>query len=235
MEKLAYALWKRDESDQAFADRLLTEVASMLVDLGARGVKVSVVDDAVAAGGGMRISAVEPPKSALVTCWVDQAQERADLEAVLEASATRIAGYLVLESRALFTPHDHLPGPGQRTEGFHLVTGIVPRAGLDHRGFIDYWQQTFRDIAIDCQATWDYVRNEVVRPLTPEAPAWAGIVEEGFPTAALDDSSAFFDAVGDEERLAANQQRLFDSVQEFLDLGQVDSHPMSEYVFEPLP
>lgn len=232
MEKLAYVLWKRGgETDGDFATRLLGELAPRLRELGARHLKVCVVDRDVEAGAALRIGRMDPPKSGLATFWVDQAQDRAPLEDALRDGCHRIAGYLVVESRAL-VPATEVAAPGERTPGFHLVTCITARQGLSRDAFIDFWHHRFRDVAIETQSTFDYVRNEIVRALTPEAPAWSAIVEEGFPIAALTDPAVFYDAVGDPEKQQANQARMFEHVQQFLDLAVIESHPMSEYAFE---
>ena len=87
------------------------------------------------------------------------------------------------------------------------------------------------DVAIDVQSTFSYVRNEVVRPLTSDAPAWGGIVEEGFPLEALSDRRVFYDAVDDEEKFRRNLEAMIESCAAFLSMERVDSHPMSEYRF----
>ncbi len=235
MEKLVYVLWKKaDESDGSFAKRLLTETAPRLQGAGARFLKLSVVDDDVAAGAGLRIGQMEEAKAGLATFWVEQAQERGELERFLRDACDKIFGFLVAESRAL-VPTKEIARPGERTPGFHLVTCITPQPGLDHDTFIRIWHEEFRDVAIETQSTFDYVRNEIVRPLTSDDPGWAAVVEEGFPIGALDDPAVFYDAAGDPDRQKANAGRMFESVQEFLDLSKIESHPMSEYIFERMP
>lgn len=116
--------------------------------------------------------------------------------------------------------------------GFSLVGCIEPAPGLSHPEFIDRWESSHRQVAIETQSTFSYVRNEIVRPLTPEAPAWGGIVEEGFPIEALNDPRVFYDARDSEERFKANSKRMIESCLSFLSLENVDSHPMSEYRFD---
>ena len=117
MEKLAFVVWKRGgESDQEFAERLRGDVATGLRQRGARYLTISAVDDDVARGAGIRIGRDDPPKSGLVTFWVDQAQERGDLEETLRGACGAVAGYLVLESRPL-TPTAQIAAPGERTPG----------------------------------------------------------------------------------------------------------------------
>ena len=62
-----------------------------------------------------------------------------------------------------------------------------------------------RDTAIETQSTFGYVRNEIVRALTPDAPRWHAIVEENFPLGALTDPAVFYDAAGDPAKLRATR------------------------------
>ena len=230
MEKLAYVVWKQgSEADERFGRRLLEEVAPRLRSLSS-GLRISVVDDDVAAGAKLRLGKRDPPKAGLVSFWLEQSQERAASEALLRTACGHIAGYLVVESRPLVNRTQRAPA-GTRTPGFSLVTCIEAKDGLSHDEFIRLWYTVQRDTAIETQSTFGYVRNEVVRALTQDAPRWAAIVEENFPLGALDDPAVFYDAVGDPAKLRANQQRMFRAVQGFLALERVESHPMSEYDF----
>jgi hypothetical protein len=231
MEKLVYVLWKRgDEPDQAFADRLLGEAAPRLLALPDRveRLTLSVVDDAVASGEKLRIGTMRPAKSALATCWVEQRQDRGGIERVLAGVCGRFAGYLVAESRPLV---NRSARPGARSPGFALVTGIVARADIAYDEFLRVWYDEHRACALETQSTFGYVRNEIVRVLTPDAPQWTAIVEENFPAAALTDPAAFYDAVGDPAKLQRNAERMMKTCEKFLDLTKIESHPMSEWAF----
>lgn len=230
MEKLAYIVWKRDgEADARFAQRLLERAAPRLRALASK-LRISVVDDDVAAGAKLRLGRQDPPQSGLVSFWLEQSQERAEAEAILAAACARAAGYLVVESRPLVN-HTLRAPPGERTPGFALVSCIEPKDGLSHEEFVRLWYTVQRDTAIETQSTFGYVRNEVVRALTPDAPPWAALVEENFPLGALTDPAVFYDAVGDPAQLRSNQERMLRAVESFLALDRIESHPMSEYDF----
>jgi len=227
VEKLAYLVWKRQEdSDAAFARRLLEEIAPGL-NASAERVRISVVDDAVASA---RLHLGKLAPTGLVTFWLEQSQENAACERLLRDGCGRVAGYLVVESRPLVNRSQRAP-TGGRTPGFVLVSCIEAKDGLTKAEFIHLWYTLQRDMAIEVQGTFGYVRNEVVRALTPDAPPWDAIVEENFPIGALTDPEVFYDAVGDPERLARHQQRMFEAVQRFIALDRIESHPMSEYDF----
>lgn len=229
MEKLVYVLWKRGaEANEAFKRRLLDETAARLLALEVERVRLSVVDDDVAAGEKLRLGRMSPPKDALLTFWIEQSQDRGGVERVLSGTCGAFAGYLVVESRPLV---NRTARAGARTPGFALVTCIEPADGLPYAEFLRVWHERQRACAIETQSTFGYVRNEIVRALTEGAPRWAAIVEENFPLAALSDPAAFYDAVGDPDKLRRNLRRMLDTCQGFLAQERVESHPMSEYVF----
>lgn len=228
MEKVAYLLWSPPtRSPDQFRERLLASVPTQFGRLGARRVKVCVTDSAVDAGAGLHLGAHRP--HALVTWWTDSSFDDRGCVDILASVTDRIAGYLVSESEPL--RYAKRSRPGTRCDGFTAVGCIEPADGLSLEEFRARWFGPHRATAIETQHTFSYVRNEVVRPLTDGAPPWAGIVEEMFPLAALDDAHAFFDAVDDPERFATNTRRMMDSVSSFIALDRVESHPMSEYRF----
>ncbi len=92
------------------------------------------------------------------------------------------------------------------------------------------WQVLHTPVAVETQANVEYVQNLVIRPLTDDAFPYGGIVEECFPDAAMDDANAFFDAVGDDARLAANLARMMESCARFIEVpGGIHVLPTSQY------
>ena len=231
MEKLVYLAWKEPAaSGNALRDALRERAAPVLAAAGAERLRIAVADDAVAVGSGLCLGQDDPAKSALVSFWLEQSQDRGAAEACLREHAARIAGYLVVESRPIVNT-THTTPPGERTPGFSLVTGIHRRPDISKDEFLRLWYDEQRACAIETQSTFGYVRNEVVRTLTPEAPCFDAIVEESFPTGALDEPAVFYDAVGDPERLAGHQKRMAETCAKFIDFSRIESHPMSEYDF----
>lgn len=230
MEKLVYLLWKRagDRDNDVLRDRLIEVLPGGLARHGASRIKLAVADSDVAAGAALHLGPRRP--DALVTFWLECIADRAPAEAIVAGAAGRVAGYLVVESQALRLATDPARS-GKRTPGFSLVGCIEPRAGMSHAAFIERWETIHRDVAIQTQSTFSYVRNEVVRPVTPEAPPWQGVIEEGFPSAALTNPEAFYDAVGDAKKFRDHLRRMMESCEAFIAMQDVDSHPMSEYRF----
>jgi hypothetical protein len=231
MEKICTLLWKpREASDDAFRDALLAE-APELAKRGAMRLRISAVDGHVAAGAKNRVGRMDPAKSALVSYWVHEADARTPVEERLAARASKLCSFLIVESEPIRNTEQVAP-LGHRTPGFNLVTGIEPKAGLSYAEFISHWHHEHRACAVETQSTFGYVRNEIVRPLSPGAPSWAAIVEEHFPIEALGDPMVWYAAEGSPERLQRNLKRMIESCAAFLAMDRVDSHPMSEYVFE---
>jgi len=231
MEKIACVLWKpAGVADDVFG-KSLRAAAPELSRLGAVSLRVNVVDEHVAAGAAVRVGKMDPPKAGFVTFWLDEADAvRGALLDALAAQASRVAAYLVVESIPLKNTTQLAP-PGERTPGFNAVTGIVPKDGLTYEDFIHRWHAEHRKVALETQSTFAYVRNEIVRALTPDAPKWAAVVEESFPIEALTDQAVWYAAAGSPEKLERHRRRMIESCLAFLALDRVDSHPMSEYVF----
>jgi len=229
MEKLVYLIREATETPgPALRDRLL-EAAARLSSGGAARVAVNVEDDAVAAGKAVTIGKLAPPIRGLVSWWMDNSDDRAGAEAILSEAAAAIAGYLVVESVPMRN-RDQVAPPAKRTPGVNIVTCINRLAGLSDADFRTLWYE-HRRVAVETQSTFGYVRNTVVRPLTDGAPAWDGIVEELFPLGALTDQKVWYAATSDEQ-LRSHQKRMMESVQRFLDLGSIESHPMSQYLLD---
>jgi hypothetical protein len=231
MEKIACALWKpAGLGDADFGASLRAAVPEWL-GLGVHLLRVNVVDEHVSEGGAVRVGRMDPAKAAFVTFWLHEADDlRGALADALAARAERVAAYLVVESTPLRNTSQVAPR-GERTPGFNLVTGIEPKDGLPYDEFLRLWHTEHRAVALETQSTFAYVRNEIVRPLTPEAPPWAAVVEESFPIGALNDPAIWYDAEGSPERLDANRRRMIASCMAFLSIDRVESHPMSEYVY----
>ena len=127
----------------------------------------------------------------------------------------------------------HRAAPGDRTPGTNMVACIIPKAGLPYADFIRHWHTVHRAAALETQCTYAYVRNEIVRAFAPDAPPWAAIVEEGFPSSAITNPMEWYKAGADEAVYKRNFGRMMDSCFAFLALDRIESHPMSEYVFVP--
>jgi hypothetical protein len=224
MEKLVYVLFGSKSPNPA-------ALAAELAAHGARRIAVNVSDEHVAAKLGSRITRLDPTLAAVVSFWLESALDRSALERTLAGVSSKLAGYSVLESVALANT-THVAAPSERTPGVNMIACIAPKTGQPYDAWLEHWLEEHRRVALETQASYAYVRNIVVRALTPGAPPWRGIVEEGFAAETVGDPMAWYKAGGSQQKLQANLGRMIASCQAFLDLDRVESHPFSEYLFE---
>ena len=229
MEKLIYVLRSEEDPGDALRDALLEKAVPGLRSAGARRLSVHVWDGSVSKGTGSRMANVSPHVQASVGFWMENSDDRAPLEEILAAQSERIDGYLVVESVPILSDARR-DLAGERTHGFTLVTAITRSPSVSYDEFLRIWHNDHKRVASETQGSFSYVRNTVVRPLTPDAPTWDGIVEEGFPIEALTDPEVWYDSPGDPEEYKRRLERMMTSCQRFLDLSKIDSHPMAEYL-----
>ena len=224
MQKLFYLLRHDPQVDgDALREAILGKAVPAIRAAGGREITVFAADRDVAAGRPVR--QIDPPIRAMVSFWLEDAADRAPAEAALGALVRSIAGYLVVESR----PVVHAMPKGERTRGMKQISCVTKRPDLSQEEFIRIWHGDHRQVAIETQSTFGYVRNEVVRALTPGAPAFDAIVEENFPIEALTDPWVWYDCASEDD-YKRRLDRMLDSSRRFIDLAGIESHAMSEYV-----
>ncbi len=204
------------------------QVAADLLDLDVPGLAVNLRDDVVR-DSLMTLTTLDPPVVAFVSLWTQQSygdQVRAAIT-LLEKECDDVAAYLVTESVPL-PPPDTVPG--QRTAGLANVALLRRPNDLDEATWLTRWHIDHTPVAIATQSTFGYTQNAVVRPLTPEAPLIAAIVEELFPEEAISDLHAFFGAADDND-LRDRMERMVASIAAFGANRDVDTVPTSRYVF----
>jgi len=230
VEKLVYVLWKRrGQSAAELAEVLRGKVARQLAPLSERPLSVLVADAPAEAVQKARITHMDDPLAGMLGVWLDCVDRRDAVEAALRPHVGRLAGYLVTESVVLHNT-THRAAPGERTPGITMLSCIERPERLGYEEWIGIWHGRHSPLALEIQCTYLYVRNVVARALTPDAPRWAGLVEEGFPSEAVVDPMRWYKAEGDPARLRENLGRMLASVRSFLDIERVESHPLSEYL-----
>ncbi len=225
MQKLFYLLFDDAESDGTrLRESICDEAMPAIRGCGGREVIVLGADADVAAGSPVRNC--DPPIRAMVSFWLeDVADRRPAEEALASLVPAEPAGYLVVESR----PLDHARAKGERTRGMKQITCITRRPDISREEFVRIWHDDHRRVALETQSTFGYVRNEIIRVLTPGAPdRWSAFVEESFPIEALGDPLVFFDAKTTAE-YEANLGRMLESCRRFMRLDSLDVTFVSEY------
>ena len=221
MSKLMYALW---------GDRLATslhspELHGRLAALGVRRLQVNVDDEDVA--DAMRIPHCDPPIGAFVTLWTET--DPADLGPALLDAADRVAGWLVEERRPL-DPPEHWDG--RRAEALANIAALRLPADIPHDEWVRRWHEDHTRVAVETQATFGYLQNLVVAPVTDGAPALVAIVEELFPPEAAHDMHAFYGSGGDQAELQRRMETLMESVQRIGADRDLDLVPTSRYLYD---
>ena len=229
MEKVIYLVWRDAAQNAADFATTLRAAGAALRAAGARQLRVNVADADVARAIGLRQVMLKPQPEALVQAWVDTAiaKFREPLDQAVGACG-RMAAYLVTESQPIVNAK-HPARTGERTFGFAQVALLRKPLSLTREAWLDVWHNSHTTVAIETQSTFEYLQNVVIRPLTPDAPPVDAIVEECFPPEAMTDFKAFFDAPGDEKKFKANFQRMIASVSRFIEPGQLDVIPTSQY------
>jgi hypothetical protein len=232
MEKMLYVVWKREgDSERDFRQKLLEKVSLQLIDLGARRLRIGVVDEDVAPAASLRMETTKPPIAGLVSIWADTSIRRRPFEEVLQGAVARQAGYLVTESEPIVNTK-HVVADGKRTPGLYQVVLLRKPPRLSHEQWLEIWLGSHTQVAIDTQSTFGYRQNVIVRPLTYAAPPYDAIIEELFPAEAMTDPMVFYNAVGDEAKRKRHEKAMFDSVARFIDFDKIDRIPMSEYTLK---
>ncbi|HYB40095.1 MAG TPA: hypothetical protein VEF72_33240 [Mycobacterium sp.] len=216
------------ESDDDWCARQRGPVADAILRLGVPGLSVNVRDDAVR-DSLMTLTTLDPPAGAVVSMWTQQCygDQIAAALTLLEKEAAHVAAYLVTESVPLAPPLQ----TGRRTPGLANIALLRRPASLDEATWLSRWQRDHTPVAIETQATFGYTQNWVVRPLTPDGPAIAGMVEELFPPEAITDLKAFFGAADDND-LQDRVSRMVASTTAFGANENIDTVPTSRYILK---
>jgi hypothetical protein len=211
VEKLMFVLMGPPEAASGLKGAAL---AADLRSAGARSIQVNVVDPDLGHPFGVPPDAKVEQVAAVVSAWVDAAEGQRIGPALPEAS--RWHGYLVCESEPL--PNTtHPPGRAGRVPGFSQVVVLSQPARLRFTEWRRIWQKDHTSIAVNTQSIFRYVQNVIFRPITSGAPQFAGVGEECFPREAASDLHVYFDALGDEAKLARHMSAMSESCDRFMD------------------
>ena len=233
MDMLLAVVWADDDVPVDLADaaglraRIADAVEGPLAALGVEEYLLNVRDEAVS---GAMIDVRVTPRPVLAALRarvpVASASACADLmEALRELGP--VSAWSVTASEPLPAAG---PGPDGRCEGMANLAFLRRPERIGREEWLRTWLEEHTQVAIDTQSTTAYTQHVVVRASTADAPVIDGIVEEVFPIEAATDLGVFFDAGGDDARMAANIEAMTASTGRFLDDGTVDAVPTGRYV-----
>jgi hypothetical protein len=235
VEKVVWLLWGDPARPTDVVDRLRPLVAEPSV----LGLGVAQHDQSAAeAPPPVPYPADEQVHVAEAWAWLANYQSRQVVEDAIAGLELPWAAYLVVESvvddygttrhAAARTWPD-----GERSPGVLTVALIHRPPGMDDATWIHNWHEVQSPVSGELQPRCRYVRNQVVRALTAEAPVVDGIVDEAWPSAAhVADPMLFFDAGGDRDVLRANVERMLASGAGCLDMDRFRTATMSEYLLK---
>lgn len=239
MEKVCTALWRPADGDPSevgtWASDVLVPHLQGAPEVRGATVHVESPDLAHAAfrhGGGPDGTLL----AAMVSVWLDSYQDAPELAALLAAApAQRTASYLVCESVPTAYGDVMTWAEGEPSPGLSIVTMLDKPEDADEDVFYRYWHELHRITTAECHPFASYVRNEVARPLTKDAPRYRGIVTEASPDVQdFLDPHRFYVSGGDKVQLRANQRRVVEETSQFIDFTTIQVAPMTERVVRRL-
>ena len=188
------------------------------------------LDDADIPDSVLRLQAFDEPLTCVVSLWCEDAgpQEEVSPVEALAPLAERLAAWEVTERLPL--PPSDQPS-GKRLDGLSQVAFLRKPDELAYDEWLAHWHGPHTQVAIETQATFGYVQNRVLRPLTDATPPIDAIVEELFPSAAMHDIHAFYGSDGDQDELDRRLTRLMESVATMGADRDLDVVPTSRYVW----
>ena len=216
--KTMFALWGDGLSTSLHDPGLHEQLAAA----GVRRLQVNVDDEPVAQA--MRIPTGDPVR-AVVSVWDAEPGPVTD---VLATAAAAVHGWRVDEHRRLDPPETW---DGSRSDALSNVAILRRPDELAHEEWLRRWMVEHTPIAIRTQATFGYVQNVIVAPITTGAPRVDAFVEELFPSAATTDVHAFYGSRGDDAELGRRLTELMASVARIGADRDLDLVPTSRYLY----
>ncbi|SDN23124.1 hypothetical protein SAMN05192576_1800 [Nocardioides szechwanensis] len=219
-----FALWGPDLTASLHS----ADLREALKAAGAERLQVNVDDAHVAPA--MRIPTGDEPIGAIVSVWTSGPADV--VVAALTAVAERVAGWEVEERRPIDPPETW---DGSRSEGLANVAVLRRPDELSQEEWLHRWLVDHTPIAIATQATFGYLQNVVVAPVTPDAPPIMAqvhaLVEELFPIEGMSDMHAFYGSGGDDAVLNERLTTLMASVARIGADRDLDLVPTSRYLY----
>jgi hypothetical protein len=238
MEKLVYLVW--DRPSRAGAEvraQFIDDIAPQLLALAPRGLQIDLDDDAAEVSSMVAVPNDELPVRALVSIWLDAHDTRGEYEAILATAGIRRAGYLVTESMYReYGDNEHAPArawpDGQRSPGIVTLSIFDKPAGVSDEAFYGHWYGHQSPMSEWMQPRTRYVRNAVVRALTPGAPPYRAIVEEAWAAPeSVTDLNTFFGAT-DPSELGERIRIMLDSTKLLYNPDTMRNYTLSEYILK---
>lgn len=239
MEKLIYLVWlEPTASRDAVADIMLGSVAPALLALEPHRLSMDLRDTHCDIVAPVPTPKGETPLHAVVSLWIDAVDYAQPFHDVLASVATTLVGYQVVES--LYSDYGDNKWSaardwedGTRSPGVLTVALLRQRHDLTYEEWVHRWHNRISPVTAQIQPRSRYVRNAVYRGITQDAPPWAGIVEEAWPSLEhVTDPMLFYCADGDPDVMNAHVTQMIEEITAFIDLDTMRSVTMSEWILK---
>ncbi len=229
--KIVYLLWRPGDRDRA-SSVLLDACVPAILDTGPERLVVYAADRESAVRSPAPKLHAGPPICGAVHVWQPDASP--EVAPILSSRGFTIAGYEVEESVYRDYGDNEHAGPrdwpdGTRSPGVVAVTLLMRPRRLSREEWIRRWHGRMSPVSEAIQPRTRYVRNLVVRSLSPDAPPFEGIVEEAWPSSRHVSNPFLFFGAGNPIQLAVNMGRILGAVTSFLDLHRIRTTMMGEY------
>lgn len=235
MEKLVYGLWRGAEQDvDPLRSSLLEQVAPGLLALGVDGLRIEVEEPA---GKILRTGAAADGSllCGSVSIWLDSYDNRAPHEALLGSLDAQVHGWIVAESIAKAYGDRRTWSDGEQSPGMSILTFFDKKDGVDDEDFYRIWHGEHTPLTFEMHPFWLYVRNQVLRAITPGAPRVRGIVYEAAADEAdITDLPRLFGCADDPARLMDQIGRVNDHMGTFGNTATLQCVTTREWIFKTL-
>lgn len=230
-----YGLWRRPDQDvDPIREALLAEVAPALLDLGVDGLRIEVEEPA----GKMLRTGAAVDGSLLcgsVSIWLDSYDNRGPHEEAIASAGAQVHGWIVAESIARGYGDRRSWPDGEQSPGMSILTFFDKGVGVADEDFYRIWHGEHTPLSFEIHPFWLYVRNQVLRAVTPGAPPVRGIVYEAVPTDDdLVDLTRFFGCAGEPDRLMAQIGRVNDHMATFGNTATLQCVTTREWILKTL-
>ena len=234
MEKLVYLVWDRpSRAPEAVRAQMLDDLAPRLLALHPRGLQIDVDDDAAQVPTMVKVPDDELPVRACVSIWVDNHDTRAAYETVLGGRPACGAPGTSSPNRCITSTTQRDWPDGARSPGITTLTVFDKPAGMDDDTFYGHWYGHQSPMSEWMQPRVRYVRNAVVRAVTPGAPRYRAIVGESWATAeTVTDLTTFFGATASPDELGERIRIMLDSTKLLFDPATMRNYTLSEYIIK---
>lgn len=235
MQKLVYILWPSPgQSIQPVPAQLLQECAPALLSLGVSKLTMNIDDEYSTVKSPAPKMHCGPGICAQVSVWLEDINRHVEVEKILALTQMHLAGYLVEESVYKDYGDNRHSGPrnwpdGQRSPGVMAITLLTKPKRYSREEWIRRWHGVMSPESEKIQPRQRYVRNVIIKPVTENAPAYDGIVEEAWPSPEHITNPYLFYCADNPLQLVAHLYRMLRAILHFHNLFRIRTVTMSEY------